>query len=147
MITVTRLNEYAVNGDIRVKVFKEDGLYTAEMLVEWDANNLNAGSSVTFNRHPTLKELSNEVLEYDIAIEIEESYYSLWIGDNQKGRWNVIQVIGENARYYVLKGSLEEAEIGYMLSIGWIQDDSYTDGEETIILGTWKKTKGTLVPF
>ena len=117
------------------------------MLVESNANNLNAGSSVTFRRHHTLQDLSNEVLAYDITIEIEESNYTLWIGDSQQGRWNVIQVIGENARYYVLKGSLEEAEVGYMLSIGWIQDDSYTDGEETIILGIWKKTKGTLVPF
>lgn len=128
-------------------MFKVGGLYTAEMLVECNPNNANAGGSVTFKRHPTLKELSNEVLEYDITIEIEESYYSLWNGDSQKGRWNVIQVIGEDARYYVLKGSLEEAEIGYMLSIGWIQDDSYTDGEETILLDNWKKTIGTLVPF
>ena len=76
-----------------------------------------------------------------------ENYYALWDGNKQNGRWNVIQVIGERARYYILKGNLEDAEVFLMLSAGWIEENEFTDGEDYIHLEKWTKYDGILIPF
>ncbi|USK62286.1 hypothetical protein [Peribacillus asahii] len=75
-------------------------------------------------------------------------YYSLWIGNEFEGRWNVIQVIGEQARYFVLNGELEKAGAGSMLiTVGYIEDGWYTDGEDYEPLEKWQRHEGILIPF
>lgn len=74
-------------------------------------------------------------------------YYVKWHGNKVDGRWNVIQVLEGQARYFVLKGELEEANTMPFLSHGWIEENSFTDGEEYIPLVDWKKHEGVLIKF
>lgn len=80
-------------------------------------------------------------------------YYAKWIGSEHEGRWNVIQVIDLQARYFVLKtANLEKnAETFPFLSHGWIEKDEdvlwFTDGEDYVNITDWEKHEGTLIPF
>lgn len=65
-----------------------------------------------------------------------------------EGRWNVIQVIGDSARYFVLKGELENPNPLPFLSHGWVEDEQFSDdGEEFIDLQDWDKQEGILIHF
>jgi hypothetical protein len=74
-------------------------------------------------------------------------YYAKWHGSEMDGRWNVIQVLEGQARYFVLKGELEEADPLPFLSHGWIEGNDFTDGEDYIPLADWKQHEGVLIKF
>ncbi len=81
-------------------------------------------------------------------------YYSKWISENgSDGRWNVIQVINGQARYFVLKTPklVENPNTGPFIGHGWIEKDLqglwWTDGEDYILLDDWEKHEGILIPF
>ena len=79
----------------------------------------------------------------------ENHFYAKWIGDEFNGRWNVVQVLGDSARCFVLKSSKLEtnAETGPFLSHGWIKDDCFTDGEDVTTLDDWDHYQGILISY
>jgi len=80
-------------------------------------------------------------------------YYAKWIEESGSGRWNVIQILNEQARYFVLKSAKLEAnaQTGPFLGHGWIVQEEdvtwFTDSEDYIDISDWEKQEGILIPF
>lgn len=93
-----------------------------------------------------------EIKEKYSELNNEEHYYKQYISHNGiDGRWNVIQVKGEAARYFVLKGDLDNPDPRPFISHGWIEQKAdelwFTDGEDFTDLLSWEKSDGVLIDF
>ncbi|MCA1064797.1 hypothetical protein QTG56_24635 (plasmid) [Rossellomorea sp. AcN35-11] len=82
----------------------------------------------------------------------EEYYYKQYITHNGiDGHWNVIQVKGEAARYFVLNGNIDVPDPRPFISHGWIEQNPgelwFTDGEDFTDLLSWEKVDGVLIAF
>lgn len=66
-MVINQLNEYVIEGEKAIKVYMEDGKYTAEVLYESDENRENASGSETFNLHDTPDGLAEEMKEHNVV--------------------------------------------------------------------------------
>lgn len=88
-------------------------------------------------------------------MENQNHYFTLYLNEETEGIWNIIQVIDNAARYFLLRGDInsqedcEKAKKMPYLSHGYVEDGCFFDGDEspTVHLNNWERHEGTLFPF